>query len=323
MRTLRELGLLLFLILSLNACQSTTAQSEAKQGEKPRLKAGSHKVSARRPCTHCHQNIDGSYVDYKNQQFHKECYLRVAPRCGICQRSIFGSATTLGDRYNYHSACFSRSQRCDACSLPTEGSRGGQKKLSDGRRHCGECQSTAVETIADARSLFSTALLELHRHLGIDLRSAVIELKLADRARMSKLADYRAPLVKGFTVAERKDVKIGGREYQGPWKLTIWVLESLPKEAVIGVMVHELFHVWQVQNCPVQSPPLREGSANYAQWRVLKKRRQMLWAALIELDPDPVYGGGFRRFQKWLQKDDRWGAALAKLRKMKDLPASN
>ncbi|MDF1664973.1 MAG: hypothetical protein P1V97_24640 [Planctomycetota bacterium] len=321
MRTLRELGVLFALLLPLGACQSSDKVPD--KGKRPELKSSNPTVRGRRPCVHCHQNIDGSYVVYNKKQFHKECYLRVAPRCGICQRSIFGSATTLGERYNYHTPCFSRSPRCDACSLPTEGSRGGVTKLSDGRKHCGECQGTAINTLNDARSLFSTALLELHRNLDIDLRSVPIELKLADRASMSKLADFKAPIVKGFTVAERKDVKIGGRFYQGPWKITIWVLKSLPREAVIGVMVHELFHVWQVQNCPTQSPPLREGSANYAQWRVLKKRQQMLWAALIEMDPDPVYGGGFRRFQSWLQKDEAWGAALAKLRQMKDLPASN
>lgn len=322
MRTLRELALILFLFLSLCACQSPkTAKKD--EGKRPVLHPRSPSKQNQRACVHCHQKIDGSYVVFDKNSYHKECYLRVAPKCGICQRAIFGSAVTLGDRFSYHAPCFAKSRRCDACSLPTAGSPGGGRTLPDGRIQCGRCQQTAVEELAEARSLFSMAVLELHRKLGIDLRTIPVELKLADRQTMSRLAENHATIVKGFMVAGRKDVKIGGKVYQGPWKFTIWVLRSLPKEAALGVMVHELFHVWQVQNCPVQSAVLREGSANYAQWLVLCQRRQWLWASLIEMDPDPTYGEGFRRFRKWLGSEDQWTAALAKLRKMKDLPASN
>jgi hypothetical protein len=319
MRVLREL--IIFASLSgLMACSSV--RQEAKFSDRPdKLQFSEESArSKQKSCKHCDRQIIGKYIVFENNDYHNPCYFKVAPQCGICRSPLLGSVFVLGKSFAYHPHCFKRSQRCNACSLPAEGERGGALALADGRRHCRTCVSTAISDIQSARAAMSTAILDIHRELGIDLRAAAVELKLTDRYSLARLAGLEKPLVKGFTEARRKDIRVGATVHHGSWSFTIWVLRSLPQEAMIGVLAHELFHVWQVSSCHDQSPALREGSANYVQWRVLKRRSQYLWADLIEHDKDPIYGGGFRRFKRW-RGQSSWSETLSILSKIRDFPS--
>jgi hypothetical protein len=322
MRALVKLAWL-FLGVFLAACQSSAPASIPKRTktiESVEKQNSSPADSSR--CSYCSREIAGKYVIYEAQSYHRPCYFKVAPRCGICRLALLGSVTVLGDKHAYHPKCFQASHRCDACSLPCKGKRGGRIDIADGRIHCRQCDSTSIRTLSRARSALATAMLDLSRELGIDLRSTPIELKLQDRHSLARLAQVPSPMVKGFTEARRKDITVAGRLHRGPWKFKILALHSLPQEAMIGVMAHELFHVWQVLNCPDQTPQLREGSANYAQWRVLRRRQQWLWAELIEKDPDPVYGDGFRRFRRWCEAST-WSRRSSVYTQLEDFPSGN
>jgi hypothetical protein len=85
-----------------------------------------------------------------------------------------------------------------------------------------------------------------------------------------------------------------------------YLLTGMPETEMVQTLAHELMHVWQgVHNSLEEDDTLREGSANYAAYLVMKrmgsKEAQFVITCMLE-DPSPVYGGGFRRVKKYGDK---------------------
>lgn len=318
----RLFGRLLYVALcalAVSACQSSPSP-RARQATQPRpVVRETATVAADTPvCVHCDKVIDEPYLIVERKSYHRPCYEQAGPRCGICRRALLGMTVLLGPGPGYHERCFKASARCDACSLPVNGERGGARELDDGRTHCGRCHDTAIFDESKARAVLAEARQELWRTLQIDVRSRALRLELVDRLRLARIAGSETANVKGFTEGIRPRIVRGRRIENGRWRLTIYAVFGLPREALLGVLVHELFHVWQILNGPERLDPIwREGAANYAQWRVLQRRGQSLWCLLLEQDPDPIYGDGFRRFQRWAERQPwrQCKRALARLRR--------
>ena len=126
-------------------------------------------------------------------------------------------------------------------------------------------------------------------------------LELVDRATLMKRADDLAhPTLRALTeITERirSDVVVQRRH-------RIFVLWGLPRTALLGILAHELFHVWQTTQGgtrPGAEAAFREGAANYAQYRVLNSLGAQRWARQLHDDPDPVYGKGLRRFLRMVE----------------------
>jgi hypothetical protein len=189
------------------------------------------------------------------------------------------------------------SGRCDACGVDTGADLGG-RSWPDGRLMCSACLEDAIGTIVDARALLREVRAELSDLLSVDVGSVRIGLSLTDRPTLSKLAgeDLAHPDLRAFT--EVIEVLHRGRVESR--KFTIHALLGLPRQCLFGILAHEAFHVWQIQNGGIRlsaDPAFREGAAQYAQHRLLSLRRQDSWAKLLIENPDPVYGDGLRRFR--------------------------
>lgn len=180
--------------------------------------------------------------------------------------------------------------RCHACA-DLAGRRGA--RLADGRVSCAPCFEEAVVDEREARRAMHEAARALAARTVIDLsaRDAAVELELADLPRLlARAGDQAHPDVRALT-------RVGASTTDRARPFTIVVLRGLPRAYLVGALAHELVHVWQVlEGEAAAEPPLREGAALWAQREVLRAHGGERFVPALEQDPDPVYGGGLRRF---------------------------
>ena len=183
---------------------------------------------------------------------------------------------------------------CDACNRVAVPGEGGT--WSDGRVACGECLASAVVDQGEGEEVLAEAREELQDALEIKLEASV-GLVLVERDALLKAAqDLAHPRLRAFCQIRERFLgeKLVSRTF------AIQALTALPRGLLRGILAHELFHVWQAEaGAPENaSGRWREGSANWAQWRVHRERDEALWAEQMERDPDATYGEGFRRFRR-------------------------
>lgn len=86
----------------------------------------------------------------------------------------------------------------------------------------------------------------------------------------------------------------------------ILILWGLPERTFMGVLAHELMHVWCAHKVTAElSSQLSEGTANYASALIYRNSpdpvSQMLLTNLQD-DPDPVYGVGYRQVVTYIDQ---------------------
>jgi hypothetical protein len=192
--------------------------------------------------------------------------------------------------------------RCSACTGPL-----GEAAWTwpDGRIVCERCHQAAVVDPTEAGELLADAQAELERQGLPALASPA--LRLVDRRTL--LADARElahPALQAFSSI------VPGAATPGrapPRATTIEVLYGLPRVALGGILVHELFHAHQAARRQDPRPvdlAFVEGAAEYVQLRALQRSEPgdeggevgEGWAARLVANEDPVYGGGLRRFER-------------------------
>ncbi|CAF0817822.1 unnamed protein product [Didymodactylos carnosus] len=98
-------------------------------------------------CTRCQKVIAQGGVTYKNQPWHRDCFM-----CTNCKQSLAGQRFTSRDDHPYCADCFARlfAKKCYACSKPITGV-GGTRYISFEDRHwhndcfvCQRCHSSLV-----------------------------------------------------------------------------------------------------------------------------------------------------------------------------------
>ena len=188
-------------------------------------------------------------------------------------------------------------EACDAC-----GRREGAFVWGEGRRDervsCAPCHAQAISSRRAALETLTEARGELLERFAIDLSEVPVKLELTDQpGLLARAGDTIShPELRAFTEIREQllDERVVERQ------LTIVALGGLPRPFLLGIFVHELFHVWQALQgvSEVGEAALREGAALYVQHRVLKARGETRWAHALEVSRDPVYGRGLRRFQK-------------------------
>jgi len=219
--------------------------------------------------------------------------------CGICGGEITGKYVSVEDELVYHVPCYEKARRCDACGLPAAGSRGPAYVSPDHRVSCSVCQKEAVLSDDEANEVARVARAALADVLKIDLRSVPAPVALVLKPELqAKAGALSSNWIKGLTEVEEEgaaDGRRGARHYR------IWALSGLPRRILVGVLAHELFHVFQSElnaEAGTADLPFREGAANYVEVRVLRSRGETLRARLLEKQGDAVYGEGLRRFER-------------------------
>jgi hypothetical protein len=72
----------------------------------------------------------------------------------------------------------------------------------------------------------------------------------------------------------------------------IYIMAGRAEDEVFSTLLHEYTHAWQEENCPKQSPVLREGFARWVEYKGLKAIGFDLLAESYVGDRDPWYGLG-------------------------------
>ncbi len=191
---------------------------------------------------------------------------------------------------------------CQACSRPAAGGA----VWPDRRASCPPCVRAAVRDPGEAREV----LVAAQRALAAALREAEgpappppslarVGVVLVDAYALARHADdLAAPGLRALTVVERR------ASGPGIAAATIYVLDGLPRDYLVGTLAHELVHVWQEgqrlgRRFPEPAPELalREGAAVWLQREVLRRAGAVRLVELLEHNGDPVYGDGLRRFE--------------------------
>lgn len=97
----------------------------------------------------------------------------------------------------------------------------------------------------------------------------------------------------------------------------IYVLKYLSRTCYASVLAHEMLHLWQYKNRLSPRQDICEGFCNLGAYEVLKSiGTQVAQArmALMEKDPDPIYGDGFRKVKAVYDRGG-WSDVIKKIKK--------
>jgi hypothetical protein len=185
---------------------------------------------------------------------------------------------------------------------------------------CPICRSSAVETIEEAKPLYSR-VVHWASGQGLTYNNLPLGLELCDRAKLAQLLRERHEshsLGVTTSTAYTQNGRVVRTEVSG-----VAILHGLPATLFQGVTIHELGHVWLIVH-GVESLPswAEEGFCEllaYRYYQHLNTPEGHYHASSTEKNPDPVYGDGFRRLRALA---DKYGfpRLLTILRTTKQLP---
>ncbi len=303
-------------------------------------------------CRYCRKPIQGKYITANGYAYHEGCYLKhVAPHCAACGKPLVGEYV-VHDGKNYHEACYEQNvaSRCALCNGIIEGQhlrdywgdyycashRGktpecdycgrflgdhnnkGGVAYEDGRHVCNLCLKSVINDEPKGRLLLEEVRKRLGE-FGVDIPNDRITFQLADRRQIAK--QFKRGVASKAGYVEHRFERLGNSVVNQ--EFTIYILRGMPKMHFVSTAAHELMHVWQYLNCPLDNDlALSEGSCNYASLIVLRSVGGKKADYIIESmrkSADPVYGEGFRRVDKLVIKRGQ-RAWLEHLRHNRDFP---
>jgi LIM domain-containing protein/protein DA1 len=249
-------------------------------------------------CAACHNPIrDASFNVHEGKPYHSECFRQqVAPRCAYCGKPLMNEY--LIDHWGtvYCKEHQGRYPTCSYCGrlVPPQ-----QQEPSAESIRCPICRASAVETVDQARPIFSR-LIQWVNNQGLIYNNLHLSLELADRQKLERLITGRAGTAgthsQGITLSTTHTLnrKVVRSEVNG-----VAVLEGMPALSFQGVTVHELGHVWLiVHDIKDLASWAEEGFCElltYRYYTQLNTDESRYHAKSIETNPDSIYGEGFRR----------------------------
>jgi hypothetical protein len=140
---------------------------------------------------------------------------------------------------------------------------------------------------------------------------------------------YRLPIEVKLVTGAEIDKKISDSPYKGNstgiycfenGKHVVYMMKDTGSDDFFGVICHELTHAWQSENCPGQDIILKEGLAQWVQYKCLMWDGAYIKANAINQNlADPVYGVGYRFVQRLEDKYKEKGV-LEAVKKLKSVP---
>lgn len=230
------------------------------------------------------------------------CWLD-AERCHACFAPLTTRYITFSHapERKFCPNCYDQAKRCDFCAEPMR--EDAAHLYPDGRLSCEECRATAVTELRELRKLQAQARRWLQDTLALSPRSAAdCPIHLVDSAGLARLQDKRFSATAGFDARERglfvahtRTLTRGDTVIRREENLSIYVESGLPRHEALGTMTHELIHLWQFDHFPQEvALEIVEGLACWAQYHILRDVGAERSAQRVAINPDPIYGGGYR-----------------------------
>ena len=252
-------------------------------------------------CAACHKPIsDASFNMHEGMPYHPECFRqRIAPRCAYCGKPLMGEY--LIDHWGtmYCKEHQGRYPTCSYCGRLVPPQQQEQRVESGESVRCPFCRTSAIETIDQARPIFSR-LIQWVNNQGLIYNNLHLSLELVDRQKLAKLITGRAGTAgihsQGITLSTTHTLngRVVRTEVSG-----VAVLEGMPAISFQGVTVHELGHVWLIVHDIKHLPSWAEEGfcelLTHRYYSQLNTEESRYYAQGIETNPNSVYGVGFRR----------------------------
>lgn len=250
-------------------------------------------------CGACRRPItDSRFLQHQESAYHTGCVQsRIVPRCALCSKSLTDEHLVdyWGTRFcSEHDGQYPKCLFCGRLAIPHEQLR--KSNSSIGTR-CSVCQSSAVEVMPQAAPLFASCfewvrseglVYNPERPFKLDLTSG---LQCFRRTRES--GEGHALGTTSLTTYSCFGHSIRNEP------IRIRILRGLPSTLFLGVLAHELGHVWLILNgVTAVQQWATEGFCELLAYRLYAKIKTVhskYYARSIERNPDPVYGEGFRR----------------------------
>ena len=292
-------------------------------------------------CTVCGTAIRGRYLTANGKDYCSErCLARTRPLCSVCKRRCGPEYLTSGDRAFCSRHCLEKPlpvcricgskltgtyrklltpdgellycnecaalPRCFACRLPGRGT-----SLPDGRRLCADCGRAPVTDRGEAGKIFEQTRTLVSRLLG-DAPSCRLQFFLADRPLLQrrlaesgrKWSDEELGLYhfeQNSRILYRNDRPVEERVLNR--RCAVYVLDYLPRERFIESCAHEIAHDWMQHHAGARYPEeIREGFAEYVAALADRASGRPEMVRRMESNPDPIYGGGYRKVAAYAQR---------------------
>ncbi|PIQ28547.1 hypothetical protein COW36_12765 [bacterium (Candidatus Blackallbacteria) CG17_big_fil_post_rev_8_21_14_2_50_48_46] len=271
-------------------------------------------------CTACGQAIQGTYHKDAQGRYHPECYQKLHNLvCSLCQQAIEGPylQDSWGQKAHPEHPEGPTGQ-CNVCArLIYASAAGGTHILGDGRLLCAGCHAEQVEGFAATQAAKLAVIAQMHA-VGFDYIPDYIQVKRYEDQQLinQRMRASATGNIHGYTRTAQRNIPGYGLILEH----SIHILEGLPKVAFMGVLAHELLHVW-VNERPLShlSHEEVEGFCNLGSALICQNALQQEDSALarvllerMQTDPDPAYGEGYRAMA-WRLNKLGWPALLAAL----------
>ncbi|GAC1362416.1 MAG: hypothetical protein NVSMB44_17770 [Ktedonobacteraceae bacterium] len=254
-------------------------------------------------CAACTQPIgDTSFNIHEGAPYHIECYNRqIAPRCVYCSQPLAGTY-----RIDYWGQKFCQEHEgqypsCTHCGRLIPPAQIEQRGSGAQMMRCRVCRSTAVETAAEAKPLFSQAIRWVSSQ-GLVYNNLHLGLELCEREKLGQILQGRN---QGHALGATTSVSHTYNGYDVHKEHTevsgVAVLRGLPVTLFQGVTIHELGHVWLIVHGIRNLPDwAEEGFCELLSYRYYNDQHtaeSLFHSMSIEQNRDHVYGDGFRRIR--------------------------
>lgn len=271
-------------------------------------------------CTICQQPItDARFYVHEERPCHQTCYENsIAPRCTLCNKILIGKYQTNVWDEPY---CLDHAEKLAACSycgrlIPHATKRTRRRSLEN--MSCDTCAATAIENAPQAKLLMPSLMGWLEAQ-DMHFRQKIFRIEVLDRVDfLSREGGRRDPL--GLTTSTRymRHNRVDHAKIE-----SVAILQGLPHTLFEGVCIHELGHVWLVQQNIVNLSIMdEEGFCEllaYLHYIEIGSKVDLFYAQRIAENSSPVYGAGFRKLK---QLEERLGFAqiVKSLVRKKKLP---
>ena len=231
--------------------------------------------------------------------------------CNICNDPIAVGQEYIIDFWDnsfhhYHLKEYAQCYSCNRLIAPqicgiSVHKKGGDQYF-DGRWICNVCiKKGELVFLPSDSELILEELLNLANTKGVRIpRIFEIELVFKDNLATIRKSNLRKGEKNPALTSIRLTRKVFDQYVNLDTKCTVYVLNGLHKLLFKKCLAHEIMHVWIAVNCGYQLEPIyEEGLCNYFAYELLKEMPESdykrFYLRLIENNPDPVYGDGFRK----------------------------
>jgi hypothetical protein len=287
-------------------------------------------------CAWCGRPIEGQYTIKDGRNYHRDCFMvNVAPKCGWCGEVISDSSIVSSGK-TYHNRCYfdhvalrcllcdgiiegeymtsfrggawhkwhqGKVPECDMCAgFIDESKTGTFREFADDRYLCALCGESAITDVDDIEAL-ADSLAPFLAGLGMVITTENLTFQLADKSEMAELGNRDRRDQRGYTDFRQYSTLFGLVKEQ---RLTVTLLDGMPRMECLKVLAHELTHVWLFTVGRTKTAPqLCEGSCNYVSLLVLQQHPgegSRFLIGKLDQDTDPVYGDGYRKVKGWVEE---------------------